>query len=402
MHNEKNDNRGAVWRDHRALALLLAATLTVMANATISPALAGLEDLFGDDENAEFLIRLLVPAPSISVVIFAPILGFLADRIGRRWLLLSGVVLFVVAGSAGFYLPNLMQILISRLVLGIAVAMIMTTQMALIGDYFVGEQRNSLMGLQTSARNFGGFVFIVLGGICAAISPRYPFAIYAIAGAYLPYIWVQIKEPSFTRAEMRLEHETLEKSDHAWIGFLSALVVLQMITNMVFFLMPTQLPFFLVVLGHDSATMTGATLGALALTGGVSALFYGGLKNWLGYAGTYALGFGLMGIGFSFLPFGSNVVVLLGSGMVIGAGFALVMPNFVSIALQISPTRHRGLAGGILTAAVFLGQFFSPFVSMPSIQVLGYEGTFWRTAILLGAICVVSAVSALKFDKTKA
>jgi hypothetical protein len=39
----------AVWRDGRAVALLMAATLTVMANATISPALPGLQQLFADD-----------------------------------------------------------------------------------------------------------------------------------------------------------------------------------------------------------------------------------------------------------------------------------------------------------------------------------------------------------------
>lgn len=74
----------AVLRDPRGVALLLAATLTTMANATISPALAGLELRFADHPQVALLTRLLVPAPSISVVLCAPFIGMLADRFGRR------------------------------------------------------------------------------------------------------------------------------------------------------------------------------------------------------------------------------------------------------------------------------------------------------------------------------
>src|SRR5688572_26411750 len=187
-----------VWQDPRAIALLMAASLTTMANATISPALPGLERLFGEDPNAGILVRLLVPAPSLSVAIFAPFAGLVADRYGRRWMLLAGVILFVIAGCAGLFLPDLPTIFASRLVLGLAVALIMTAQTALIGDYFTGDDRSALSGLQISARNFGGLVFISLAGWIAATSPRLPFAIYGVAAAMLPWMWRVIVDPPRT------------------------------------------------------------------------------------------------------------------------------------------------------------------------------------------------------------
>ena len=66
---------GAAWRDPRVLALLMAASLTTMANATISPALPGLQRLFAGDPDAALLTRLLVPAPSLSVALVAPFAG---------------------------------------------------------------------------------------------------------------------------------------------------------------------------------------------------------------------------------------------------------------------------------------------------------------------------------------
>lgn len=184
-----------IWQDPRAIALLMAASLTTMANATISPALPGLERLFGEDPNAGMLVRLLVPAPSISVAIFAPFAGLVADRYGRRRMLLAGVILFVIAGCAGLFLPDLPTIFASRLVLGLAVALIMTAQTTLIGDYFTGDDRSALSGLQISAQNYGGLVFIALAGCFAAISPRLPFVIYGVAALFLPLIWTVIVEP---------------------------------------------------------------------------------------------------------------------------------------------------------------------------------------------------------------
>ncbi|MGO1118999.1 MFS transporter [Rhodovibrionaceae bacterium A322] len=383
--------QGPLWREKQALALLLAASLTVMANATISPALPRLEALFAQDPNAELLTRLLVPAPSLTVIFCAPLSGWLADRYGRRWLLLTGVVLFVLTGSAGAYLPDLTSIFASRLALGVAVAMIMTAQTALIGDYYVGARRSAITGLQTSARNFGGFAFITLAGWLALYSPRLPFAIYALAGLMLPFLWVAITEPLRTPTKTnKAATPSSERVSANWPWLVAALAALQMLTNLTFFLMPTQVPFFLDSLGYDSAPMTGLVLGVLTLTGGMTALLFSRIKGVLGAAGLFALGYGLMAGGFALLPLGGQLWALLLAAGAIGAGFALVMPNFVSLVLHLAPASHRGLAGGVLTTAVFLGQFCSPFISIPAIAAWGFDGTYHSTAALLTLLALIA------------
>ena len=194
MEDPVQDAGRPVWRDNRAVALLMAAMLTTMANATISPALPGLERLFAQDPDAAMLTRLLVTAPSLSVAIFAPLAGLAMDRTGRRRPLLISIILFVTAGCAGLVLPSLSTILASRLLLGIAVALIMTAQTALVADYFSGTDRSALMGLQISARNFGGLLFITLAGWAASLSPRLPFAIYGLAVVLLPLAWKVITD----------------------------------------------------------------------------------------------------------------------------------------------------------------------------------------------------------------
>ena len=382
----------AVWQDRRAIALLMAASLTTMANATIAPALPGLERLFAGDPNAALLTRLLVPAPSLSVAIFAPLAGIAADRIGRRPLLLFGVILFVLSGCAGLVLPDLPTIFASRLVLGIAVALIMTAQTALIGDYFTGDDRNALTGLQISARNLGGLVFILSAGWVATLSPRLPFAIYALAAAFLPLMWLVIVDlPRLSPAGVNLADPSDKQG--GWRLPLALLVLLQGATNMIFFIMPTQLAFFLDAQGYDSAIMTGSALGVLMLSGGGFALLYARIQRAVGYAGIFALGYGAMALGFLMLLLASTTAAIFAAVAAIGAGYALVSPGFVALALNLAPAQKRGLAGGILTASIFIGQFCSPLVSTPVIAGYGYGSLFGGTATLLAYMTSTAALA---------
>ncbi len=388
-----------IWQDPRAVALLLAASLTTMANATISPALPGLERLFADDSNAALLTRLLVPAPSLSVALFAPLAGIAADRIGRRAMLLAGVVLFVIAGCAGLVLPDLRWIFASRLVLGIAVALIMTAQTALIGDYFAGDDRNTLTGLQISARNFGGLVFISLAGWAAALSPRLPFAIYGLAGAFLPLMWLAIVEPPRIAAAPGATSISGDDGHPSWRGLLAALVMLQGVTNMIFFLMPTQISFFLETRGYESAVMTGTVLGLLMISGGGCALLYRRAQRAIGSTGIFAAGYAAMALGFLLLAGMASTPALLIAALLIGAGYALVSPGFVVMALDLAPARSRGLAVGILTASIFIGQFCSPLASMPLIAAFGYGALFGGTAGLLALMALIAGAAALLYPK---
>lgn len=389
----------SLWRDPRALALLMAASLTVMANATISPALAGLEREFSAQPDAGFLVRLLVTAPSLAVVLMAPLAGWLTDRMGRRGVLLAGVGLFVICGTAGAYLPGLQAILISRFGLGIAVALILTAQTALIGDYFTGAQRHTLTGLQISARNFGGLMFIGIAALVATLSPRLPFVIYGLALICLYTVWRHAPEPRRSQAHTAQDGEA---GHPAWMPLVLAISALQMVTNGVFFMMPTQLPFLFQSQGLNSALMTGAGLGLLSLCGGITALFYGRLKAQLSHAAIFAAGYALFAAGLMVLAQEGSALLSLIGAMAVGAGYATVSPGFVAIALALAPAARRGTAAAILTASVFLGQFLSPFVSTPAIARWGYGDTFAAAALLVLALSAASLIVALRHHSRRA
>lgn len=179
------------------------------------------------------------------------------------------------------------------------------------------------------------------------------------------------------------------REQQAWRLPFLGLVVLQSLTNMFFFVMPTQLPFFLDAQGYSSATMTGLTLSVLMLSGGSVALLYTRIQRVIGYAGVFAAGYAAMAAGFFLLVTSAPLLILVGA-VSIGAGYAAVSPTFVALTLTLAPPHRRGLAGGFLTTSVFTGQFISPLLSAPVIGSAGYEGLFLRAALMLAGMAVIA------------
>lgn len=405
MPRNENSSRPPIWLQKTTIALLLVATLKIMANATISPALPELEKAFSDNVQAAYLTRFLVAAPSLTVVLVAPIAGMFADRFGRAPLLVSGVVLFALSGSAGAYLPDLFSVLVSRLVLGIAVALTMTAQVALVGDLFEGNRRSAFMGLQTAAINFSGFLYIGFAGFLAGYSPRLPFLIYA-----LPFLLLPLLLPLLRRErEYAANREPAPKgqnapSDGNWFLRASALSLLTTATVMLFFLMPSQLPFFLSENGMDGASGTAIGLGALTLTGGCVAMVFKRISGFLGLRATFALGFALMGTGFATLSVDASWPTVLGGAVQIGAGYALVQPALFLVALSVAPQSKRGRVSGMVTTAMFMGQVISPLLLTPLLQAVGFGPVFGMSSIVLSvfaftALCIL-VLQAIALRKT--
>lgn len=378
-------------RDPRGIALLLAATLTVMSNATISPALPGLEAMFSDTPDSALLTQLLVTAPSLTVALLAPFIGVAVDRIGARYLLICGVLIYGIAGTAGFWLNDLHEILASRFVLGLAVALTMTSQTALIGHFFAGEMRARFMGHQQAATHFSAFLFVGLAGYVSVYSPQLPFLIYGIAFLYLPLLLIYVNDP--VRSEKGAPAPPASDRTPSWKRALGFIVLLAMTTFVLSYILPTQLPFHLAAIGLSDPTIAGQVIATLALFNGGTAFLFGRVRSLIGAAGTPSIGYVAMAAGFLILQAGASVPVFLLASALIGVGGGLVMPNFVMLALQAVPVNRRGVAGGVLTTAIFLGQFLSPIVSQSVLGFTGYQALFGFAALVLVCLSGITFIA---------
>lgn len=375
-------------RDPRAWGLMLAAMLTIMSNATITPALPGLQAMFGDNPNAELLTRLLITAPSLLVAIIAPFAGVVVDRLGRRGPLFTGLIVYAIAGTAGLYLASLEAILASRLVLGLGVAAIMTAQAALIGDYFDGPARGRLMGYQIASTNLGGLVFVMTAGALAVYDPRYPFAIYALSLAFLPFLWRVLPEPS-RHATGHGAAAAADTGEPGWPMTVAIMAGAPGLTFVIFYAVPTQLPYHLAEIGLADPRQAGEVMGAMMLAAAVMAIASGWLRPILGRIGMPVVGYLSLAIGFALLAKAQGLAMAMAGTALTGGGLGLVVPTFITTALNAAPAHRRGLVSGIVTSAFFMGQFLSPLAMQPLITHWNYATAFGIGALGYLALALI-------------
>ena len=374
-----------------AICLLLLSTLTVMSNATIAPALPSLASEFSGTPSSDILVKMLLPIPALFVVIFAPILGWTADKFGRRNQIIISTLVFAISGAAGAKLAGLEAILISRAILGICVAGLMTAITALITDYFSGQQRSQFMGLQQAFSNIGGIVFIVTAGYLASISARLPFYIYALAIFLVPLVFVSIKDKKPVSNEDTPQQDDTDTNTR-WKYVLAGCAFFLFCHLIVFYILPTQIPFFMVDIGIIDPSKAGLAIGAGTLAAAIAGVFFGKLVDQIHSYGVALAGFIAMSAGMLvFSQATSFGLVVLGCALM-GVCMGLVMPNFMVKGLELVPSDKRGLASGVLTSSIFIGQFVSPLATSALISTLAYNHFYLVTAGFILALAIASAL----------
>jgi MFS family permease len=355
--------------------LLLVSTLTVMAGATIAPSLPAMRAHFAAVPNVDYWVRLVLTVPALFIALGAPVAGAIIDRFGRkRWLALS-VFTYGLAGSSGFFLDAIGWILLGRLVLGLSVAGIMTTATTLVADYYLGAARAQFLGTQAAFMGLGGVLFLTLGGYLADLNWRLPFLIYTAAWLVLPLVLLVLPEPVRAKGAERGTETEVVSEPVPW-ALLGTTFAIALLTQIVFYMIPVQIPFYLQQLSGANASQSGLAIALATLTAASSSLGYQKLKARFSFAALYALAFGLMGVGYGAIAQAASYGVALVGLAIAGLGLGIFTPNMTVSLTAATPAALRGRILGGLTTSFFLGQFFSPLVSQPLSQRIGLAATY--------------------------
>ncbi len=353
-----------------------------MAGATIAPSLPGLRDHFAGTPDIDLLVRLALTIPGLAIAVAAPLAGGVADRFGRKPVLIAGILLYCAAGASGLVLDSIWTILIGRVLLGFAVGMVMTAASALIADLYTGPARERAIGLQAAFMGFGGVLFLLGGGFLAELSWRGPFAVYLLPLLVLPLVVIAITEP-VRAAPPAGDPPPLPLAS---LGVIYGTAFLGMIT---FYIIPVQLPFLLRSLGSPSPTLAGAGIATASLVSALTSLMLlKAIRARLSFGHTLVCAYVMICAGYVVIAAAASVQqVFLGLALT-GFGFGLQMPTLVGWLQAIIPPTMRGRAAGFYTMAVFLGQFVSPFIHAPAARMVGYSASYFVAAALAAGLAL--------------
>src|SRR3954447_11460108 len=123
-----------------SLAMLLSSLGTSIANVGL-PTLAQAFDASFQE------VQWVVLAYLLAITTLIVSVGRLGDIIGRRWLLLAGILLFTVASSLSSVAPTLWLLIAARAAQGIGAAIMMALTVAFVGETVPKARTGSAIGL---------------------------------------------------------------------------------------------------------------------------------------------------------------------------------------------------------------------------------------------------------------
>ena len=375
----------------RRASLLLGSTLTVMAGAIISPALPEISRAFSHLPDAELLSKLILTLPALFIALLAPVAGYLLDWSGRRYVLFFSLVLYAVAGTTGAYLSNIYLILVGRAFLGMSVGALMTAIVTLIGDYYEGNLRSTVMGYQAAFASAGGLVFISAGGVLADIHWRYPFLIYAVSLIILAMALVSVYEPIRVKpaGKVALPGKTLLRMVPARVFWVYAIAFFSFA---VFYMIPVQMPFMLSSLEGVTNTRIGIAIASMNITAVTMAFNYARIRRRLDFPYIMSLVYLLVALGYIIIGVSDSYGLMVFGILVCGLGFGMQMANVNLWLVNLAPAEIRGTLVGYLNTCIFMGMFFSPVLLQPLVMMTSLYQSF---ILVAGILLIIAGVLTL-------
>lgn len=363
--------------------LLLTSCLTIMSMITISASLPDMAVTFAEVKHSELLVKLSLSFPALFIAISASIGGRIIDRLGRLGLLGFSLVLYAIAGTSGYWLDNIYQILAGRALLGICVGLSMTIVTTLIADYYSGRERQKFAGFQIAVMSVAGIIFISIGGILADINWRIPFLLYGASLIILPASLIYLKEPEIKTRE-NVDISKLRSPSVIWWVFINV-----MIMWVLFFIIPIQIPFYLKSIGVEKNALIGIAIAISTLFSAISSFSFARIKDKFNFKQIFGLGYFLMALAYLAIALGNSYTMVLLGMVLAGLGMGVMIPNANVWVMQLAPPEIRGREIGRLTTFWFMGQFLSPILLLPFLEYISQSQLFFFLAIILAGMCLV-------------
>lgn len=345
---------------------------------------------------------------SIMQFIFAPVWGKLSDRIGRKPVLLIGLIGYALSFGLMGLSQDYLQLLVSRSLAGILSSATLPTALAFIADTTSTNNRSSGMGLMGAAMGLGMIFGPMIGGglthvgVTAPLATWMQFATDAESGALLnlslPFFaaallalltipFVIIKLPESLHKDHRVDHRgvvgqsRLKQITGALSGPMGFLFVMAFLLAFAlanfeaifglyskdqFGLGPSEVGMLLGMIGVLSVIQQGVMIGPLTRKIGEERVLRWGLI-------VSVIGF----VGLAIIP-GVWMMVLFSA--IFNVGNALLRPSVASLISQRAET-GQGVAMGLENSFMSLGRAVGP-IWAGSIYDVHMTWPFWSGAIL--------------------
>lgn len=356
-----------MWRNRQLLALFSSQLAVNTGFGLIVPILPFLALDLGAQA---FQIGLLLSSYALMQFAAAPGWGWLADRIGRRPILIVGMLGLAAANAAVAVSTSFAMVLLARTAGGLMAAAVQPTSFAYVGDTIKEADRGKGMGFIATGMGVGFIIGPVLGGALIRFGMATPFLAAAglsLLGAALAAAF--LVEPTGVRAAARPAPRAGGNVGALLMSPIGLAVGLTFLISMADGGRQSTIALY----AHDLFRLGGAEMGVIFTVMGITYValqgtIVGPLIDRAGERQILLLGLPLSAAGFLLVLAARDFASLTAAVALQGAGMAF---TFTSIPTLISKEAQgrQGVAMGLRSTSQGAGHILGPLVGGASYAV---------------------------------
>ena len=383
-----------VQRPARSLIFSVTA-MGLLSNALLMSSTPEILETFGAPTSRA---GLLIACGTVTGIVAAPTMGFLADRYGRKRVLIPCLVVFGVFGALGGLAPSLGWLLAARVCQGAGSAGLINLAVVIISDHWQGLDRARLIGQNSAVITTCLAVFPFLGGVTTdLVGWRWMFGFYAVAlvvAAVLAARLVDAWEPRpvTVGAQLRDALSEVRRPAMATVICLDGVIFFVM-----FGLFLTVMPIYLDETFGLGPTQRGLVAAAPAITSTISALVVARARSRLSAARLVQVGIAVFGLTFLLMGIGPLWLLVVGAA-VYGLAEGLTIPTLQDLVAEWAPEQVRGVVMAMSIGVLRLGQTSGPLT-------FGFALALWSGQVIFvlagaGAIALAGIVAVSRVIET--
>ncbi len=374
---------------HPDLQVVFGVTLmAVLGVASIAPALPLMVSELGITPHQ---VGWLITVFTLPGVVLTPLAGILADRWGRRRILVPSLVVFALAGGACSLAPGFEVLLVLRTLQGVGAASLGALNVTVLGDLFSGRERTRAMGLNASVLSIGTAVYPALGGALATAGWRYPFLLPLAALPVALAVALRLRNPEPSRQSelgsyLRAVARALRQRRVA---------ILLVVTFTVFILLYgaylTYLPLLMARRFSASSLEIGLLMAAASLTTAVTSSQLDRLARLVSEPRLVPLSFVAYAVSLVGVLWAPSPLWMILPVMVFGFAQGSNIPTVMTLMAAAAPLEQRGAFMAANGAVLRLGQTLGPVAAGAAFAAGGPSAVYLGAAGLAVAALALSA-----------
>ena len=378
--NSKSKSPTNIFRDRNFYIINLVTLMGILGGTLFNPALPTIQKFFNISADAVSWTSTIYQLPSAIITL---IFGILADRLGRKQVLLPSLLLFAVGGGLSGLTSNFSNHLGWRFLQGVGAASLEPLQLTVIGDLYRGRTLGIAMAFNASLIGISGAIFPLIGGFVGEFNWRYTFFAALLAVPLALFSLISLKLPKQHNQSEKFELKPYLQS--TWNSVNNRPVIGLLFAVMSIFLLQTlsltYIPFLASEKFQTSEAQNGIILGSISIALALIASQLHKLTQRISEIKLIKLSFILFAVALIIMPIIPNFWLFFIPMSLLGVAQGIALPSSQALLAGLSAQESRGSFTAINMTLVSWGQTLGPFLGSLAIKYSGIQTVFYSSAV---------------------